>query len=1064
MVRSTVSDNTNQNTDWLEELEFLGQASQPHLPVGRLYRQQRHAARSIAEAIRHLAMHASRADDMVKATRKQDLEMEASGQRSNPVDRGQPNPDEGRQDMQRHVFVLDGARGSGKSTALHTIQELIKNDAVVIEVPDSLLDQERPMEAILAEIERDLTLRRKNAKDDDRRATLERFLDRLRQDVHVGWTLAHGEGRTALLNDTLDFTDYVRARAKYNVQGYGRVDAWHSFIKDWLKEVHEKPLLALIFDDTDLDPDAGRKTLEDIRLYLSHARIVVILAADVQMMRRTLIRQTLAQHDTYTRTVGKLVTNKEGMDEIFRLLAEDVDVKLRGLFQKLLPSRFRLETDGRKDLERLFVLSDGTGPTLSELFVGQYAREAVDGKVFSKPSQTSEAEATGDAEDVKQGAAPEASGNNTAQQQESRKNALQWWFANAAYSALFLGNIRAIVRFTYALYFGPDRSGNMPDFSGLTDRFPRAGAESALTVLFRYHQGPVLARHGTGDRGLLQAVADREVLRGWRVEDDDPLTGEGARTESRMVDYWFDVRLAAAYLEPDWGVAELWLPYHWGGRDLRGTDRTRARLGVAAFYPDHPLPWSCLYVYQLRHLDSCVEEAEVGGNYNSMWDDPEDMSDQFAIAQDFLATRNAKRRIRKAMRGATDTSQWRALNAPMNYTKGRMNADSDVDFVKNNSVINFGRALVASLELYSKLLSILWDSRANEKDIQDSLLNFIENGRNFAYYSSVFDVFDALEESWSTSFQQENPPQPNTGSHLIQFLKELFYLARSQEDCRRHYMSMWVSAARLASLGNDFDSIAFFRSAPNPQGDISYQIDDAERPPAVSRMERLAKHALDLIADNRSRRTVILHAWSLVPIVHGLAKVDDANIDLVRPTGTKGPNGRTGTYWAVSQDSRARKAWEDVRDFLQQAFVMLLRMKPRKATVPMTATLTTIRENVANGNQPVEDRTTPEGLIDPIDVRYWCFADFSDEDLFGNKHNSPSIKNDIKGAIRHLKESMEAYESTYNTLTTDSPDGQAILAIAEALQIGPVPANEILKNLRNLDPHPGSAEQASDPT
>lgn len=1036
MACSTPSRNTDQTIKWLEELEILGQASQPLLPVDRLYRRQQHAATNIAQGIKHLAMHARRTDEEAAE------EAAVSSRRCVSGLCPKPEADRDQQDRQRHVFVLDGARGSGKSTALNTIRTLIEKDAVVIEVPDTLLDQERPMEAILAEIERDLARRREKTKDDGIRATLDRFLNRLRQDVHVGWTLAHGEGRTALLNDTLDFKDYVRARAKYNVQGYGRVDAWHSFVKDWLKEVHGKPLLALVFDDTDLDPDAGRKTLEDIRLYLSHARIAVILAADVQMMRRTLMRRAFAQHRTFASTIETLVTKAEGVDEFFLLLAGDLDAKLRGMFQKLLPQGFRLETDGRKDLEHLFVLPDNTGPTLSELFVGQYAREAVDGAVFAEPSQSSASDGADRTDPA-------------TRRMEKRKYALQWWFANSAYSALFLVNIRALVQFAYAVYFGPDRAGRMPDFSGQADRFPRQAAEDILAVLFRYHQGSVLTRHGTGDRGLLRAVADKEVMRGWRVDGGDPIHGEGARMESRMVDYWFDVRLAAAYLEPpDWDVAEIWLPYSWNGRDLTGPDRKRARLGVAALYSDHPLPWSCLYVFQLRHLDSWSKKASEGSNYASLWDDPEDMSDQLIIAKDFLTQRNLARRSRRDFRQAVPIVQRRALQAPDDNPKGH---------TQSKSSVNFGGALVTSVELYSSLISILHDIKSNEGNIQRRMLAFIERSDSFYYYSSVFDVFDALEEAWFPANEKPKLRRPNTRSHFLEFLRALFHLARAQEDARRHYMSMWVSAARLATVGNDFDSVAFFQSAPNPQGDIRYRIDDGARPPAVSRMERLARHAMRLIDDKRSRRTIILHAWSLVPIVHALARIDDANIDLIPPTMRRGRSRPGAEEQPTLPDSKARKAWETVLAFLEQALKMLQAMNPPKNTVPMQATLKKIQDTVSKGDVKAKDRAAPEDSIELQDARYWCFADFADEDLFEGATDQPSIEKDIKGAIRHLKISLKAYRSTYRTLKEDTPDSRAILAIAEALQIGPVPANEILRVLRTLDPPPPEEQVPDQP-
>jgi len=1076
------------DTKWLSQLEILGQSSQPHLSEDLLYRQQRHAARGIAEGIKHLAERARR-DDADEEARCNKRTQDLYG-RSDRLDRADTESRSTNRDTQRHVFVLDGGRGSGKSTALHTIQDTIADDAVVIEVPDSLLDKERPMEAILAEIERDLIRSREEHSSSERRNTLDAFLERLWKDVHIGWTLAHGEGQQALLNDALDFNDYVRARAKYNVKGYGRVDAWHSFVKDWLRDVRRKPLLVLVFDDTDLHPDAGRKILEDIRLYLSHARIVVILAADIRLMRRTLLRENFSKHHLYAEAVRDLAGTKGG-HQVFVELAEDVSQTTIGIFRKLLTRVFPVVTETRADLERLFAGRNFNGPTLSEIFVGQFAREALDGDVFCALKQGSPATRepatkhpdphANDAGDQAAKAtdpaavredtigAPthgdaDAKATDPAAVREDRKHALQWWFANSSYSALFLREVRAMVTFAYALYFGPDRNGKLPAPGDLENSFPRQSGAEALILLFRYHQGAALARHGTNDRAVLSAIVSREVLAGWRFLGDEPSSAEEAYLEGRMVDYWFDMRLAAAHLNPDLELVALWLPSFWIGPPWRASDRKQARLGIASLYPEYPLPWSCLYTFQLRHLDSWSAEIMTGSLYDYLWDEQAEIREGVLDLIDILGNPSRRKSTQAAIDTAVHTTY---LRSKQFSEETKLSGHSSW-----SSEITYSTVFFRSLNLYSRLGKVLWEQEQDVKTLHEFFLKFLEKNSVDFYDFKWIDVLNHLALYMDDETETQGTAQDISPLHLAYFLRDLFGLAHTQEDRRRHYMSMWVSAAHLATLGNDFESVAFSLSAHDSHGGISYQIDDLQRPPPVSRMTRLADHAKRLISEKRSPRTIILHAWSLVPIVHGLAKVDDANIDLIKGDAPKAGLKRSGTQPAKSETdpsenpsvapSAALDAWTKIRDFLKDALDRLESLKPEPNIRPMQATLNKIQGNLTIGAHiDINKRLSPEDLVDEADRRYWYFADFSDGDLFGNADLLESIQGDIKGAIEYLDEAVAVYQETYNKVQAkDCDEGKAIRAIAEALQVGPVPANEILKELKKLDPPPAPSSKA----
>jgi hypothetical protein len=240
------------------------------------------------------------------------------------------------------VFLIDGARGSGKTSLLLTIQHNLKylgrprnwrlGDAAKSPPPRLFSDQDDKsgqisrfhnehrgpesqrqtafylpvlfpsdlemgqsiMEGLVALMIRSIKEMRKY-KESAKQEGLEQWkkeadalVKKANSEVAKGWFLSKNAGIDAILRDSADYKDYLDKRGEANVASFERVEVWRDFVTRFL-HFFRSELLVVFFDDTDVAPETTRDILHTMRIFLDHPRIVTVIAANLHAMRQSVL-------------------------------------------------------------------------------------------------------------------------------------------------------------------------------------------------------------------------------------------------------------------------------------------------------------------------------------------------------------------------------------------------------------------------------------------------------------------------------------------------------------------------------------------------------------------------------------------------------------------------------------------------------------------------------------------------------------------------------------------------------------------------------------------------------
>jgi hypothetical protein len=246
------------------------------------------------------------------------------------------------------VFLIDGARGSGKTSLLLTIQHNLKylgrpqnwrlGDAAKSPPPRLFSDHDDKsgqfsrfqhehrspegqrqtafylpvlfpsdlemgqsiMEGLLALMIRSIEEMRK-FKESVKQEGLEQWkkeadalVKKANREVAKGWFLSKNAGIDAILRDSADYKDYLNKRGEANVASFERVEVWRSFVKSFL-HFFRSELLVVFFDDTDVAPETTRDILHTMRIFLDHPRIVTVIAANLHAMRQSVLLDGMSE-------------------------------------------------------------------------------------------------------------------------------------------------------------------------------------------------------------------------------------------------------------------------------------------------------------------------------------------------------------------------------------------------------------------------------------------------------------------------------------------------------------------------------------------------------------------------------------------------------------------------------------------------------------------------------------------------------------------------------------------------------------------------------------------------
>ncbi|HHQ49356.1 MAG TPA: hypothetical protein ENK19_10810, partial [Acidobacteria bacterium] len=292
---------------------------------------------------------------------------------------GGPSVEDARQI--HRVFAIDGGRGSGKTTLLLTLAEALQcagrdrngccpsgavpEDATTPHgprrlrtawvlptiCPNDLEGSDTVMEAIFAHLSARLDEWYREEHETDRRKKTDGLKRRLVEDIQRGWAFSRQTGWEVVARDAMDYRDFVQLRADQLSASHRRLETWRGFVSDLLNHVGAVFLVVPV-DDADLARISCRETLDAIRIYLAHQRIITLFCADLRALRRRLAAEALAEVAPAVNVLhsdGKQESNPLALELLMLAREEPED-----LVEKVLPLRYRYHTGlGEGDLDRL---------------------------------------------------------------------------------------------------------------------------------------------------------------------------------------------------------------------------------------------------------------------------------------------------------------------------------------------------------------------------------------------------------------------------------------------------------------------------------------------------------------------------------------------------------------------------------------------------------------------------------------------------------------------------------------------------------------------------------------
>ena len=205
-----------------------------------------------------------------------------------------------------NIFSIFGKRGSGKTSVVFTISEILKNNmkhkediVLPVIIPEIIQDQTDIMGWILAILEEEV----ENIEDQLKRNKRDQQ-NSFFKDCHLEGNDKLREGLEEVKNsffssreDSFHSDSYVDSinRSKNKTRnGYqfskNLSKFWDELCEAQKKiyECKEEPLIYIIFDDVDLTPHIVEELFSTIMKYLAYPNIIVILTADEQLLEQVI--------------------------------------------------------------------------------------------------------------------------------------------------------------------------------------------------------------------------------------------------------------------------------------------------------------------------------------------------------------------------------------------------------------------------------------------------------------------------------------------------------------------------------------------------------------------------------------------------------------------------------------------------------------------------------------------------------------------------------------------------------------------------------------------------------
>ncbi|RCK29397.1 P-loop NTPase fold protein [Thalassospira lucentensis] len=975
-------------------------------------------------------------------------------------------------DRPHQVFVIDGARGTGKTSLLITLIDLLSSQnmtgqnpdlasflrvqedggdhrnqydvkksvwekwvpqrvgvgrrverkvALVLPVifPHDLRDNESPMEAIFAEIQDVLQRERKKVSsgDTDKQRKIEELIKELQNEVAMGWIFNEPNGSSVLSNDAYDYKDYARLYIKSVRQGYKRIEAWRGFVEKLL-DVLGYQILVPSFDDTDLGSTLEKGIVETIRHYLTHPRIVTVMATSFSDLVK---RIKIEEIENNQKALTALRNNNLDKYHYANLLEERVEQSL----EKVFPAVFRTKI-GLFSRTNLDEISD---PTFTEYCVRHFFY--ADRNLVHIDEQNTADSREKFSEDKKNADSDSmASQHRLDMTREVLQNLLDeerlsWWLLNAPYNELVRESVRGHLAFRHQVSAreGLDLLKKVPNIAcGISQN---ALPAQLIANLAKYHD---LTNHfvqGLGDIGI--SIATGKLTKLWEssppaIEVDEGLPSEwgllhseaeyatvvdGSDTPTswyKLIEFWLDLQIAKAKLKcGNDPVISAWLPRAFAKTLTLSNMSQFKRLGVGQCFPNRFIPLNCVYFYQFNVIEPYLGNGAKFEDINAkvipaLGDNGDELQ---ALAAAF----------RKAVDNFDDfqDANWLPENYEFYVTvfrlfcarEGRRHEKSIFEFMAKflefRTRSNFD--YYQDIEQYG-----VWSFLIN--DIEKALENLNVNGevndddlivkslyggteKESLNKSGLLKLIDRL----SLNLKEMLNLTIRFNDFLDKFLDPMFRMNKSRSFCEVY----WTLAVRLGQFGCNYDA-DLKQVSTEPALVLHHDVH--------GRLEDLLRLSSDLIGKEnlRSFRSKLLFAYSLAPIVEPMFK-----------------------YGSVGDSSwdNLRKAWQHLHEGLSSfarqmeavfntAFSDYDTANEAERSQEAQSAITGVREHISRVEKRYRscpesvtiDRGSSKGMSVSEIVR-WYFPDFEKEELY-------RILGDVKKTCEKLSELIDLADQQFD--------------------------------------------------
>ena len=121
-----------------------------------------------------------------------------------------------------------------------------------------------------------------------------RLQQQLHKNVTKSWFLSKQEGIDAILRDSYNYEKFLENRGRASGQSYRRVADWRRYVNAYL-EYFGAQLLAVLIDDTDVNPQVSTDILHTMRIFFDHPRIVTVIAGNLRTLRQSLVWRAMSE-------------------------------------------------------------------------------------------------------------------------------------------------------------------------------------------------------------------------------------------------------------------------------------------------------------------------------------------------------------------------------------------------------------------------------------------------------------------------------------------------------------------------------------------------------------------------------------------------------------------------------------------------------------------------------------------------------------------------------------------------------------------------------------------------